>query len=174
MISWEDLVLNPRKLYGLAAGLALLGLGLRLAPSRLPRVQPVRDLAAAAQPSQSQVTVADERSYAPIATQNVFSQTRTPPPIRFVPEGRPAPAPATAAPRRPRQPVFRLYGITAGASGTIALIDADPKIRGAELYRVGDRVGNGRITNITDSTVVISRAGGSLTLRLPSNRRSSR
>jgi hypothetical protein len=67
-----------------------------------------------------------------------------------------------------------LYGITTGARGTIALIDADPKIRGAELYRVGEQVGGGRITSITDSTVVISRASGSLILRLPSKPRSRR
>ena len=64
--------------------------------------------------------------------------------------------------------MFRLYGITVGAGGAVALIDADPKIRGAELYRVGDRVGGSPITAITDSTVVIARKGGPLVLRLRS------
>jgi hypothetical protein len=112
----------------------------------------------------------DEPSYAAVAAGNVFSQSRTPPKVRFVPEGTAEPEPV-AVPQRPRPPALRLYGITAG---TIALIDADPKIRGAELYRLGDRLGSGQITSITDSTVVISRPGGPLILRLPSNRRSPR
>jgi hypothetical protein len=69
---------------------------------------------------------------------------------------------------------LRLFGITAGPEGSIALIDADPKIAGAELYRVGDRVGGGSITRISDSTVVISRSGGPLVLRLPASLKSRR
>lgn len=168
MITREDL-LTPRTLYGIAGAFVVLGLGLRVAPARVPAAQPAHGLPAAAHSEPA--TVGDERSYTPIAAGNVFSQARTPPKVRFVPEGRSEPAPAPAARQKPRAPALRLYGITAG---TIALIDADPKIRGAELYRVGDRVGSGRITSITDSTVVIYRAGGSLILRLPSDRRSRR
>jgi hypothetical protein len=105
--------------------------------------------------------------YAPIAAGNVFTRTRKAPAVRFVPEGREAPEPV-AAPAKPRQPVFRLYGITVGAQGAVALIDADPKVRGAEMYRVGDRVGGSPITAITDSTVVIGRKGRPLVLRLRS------
>jgi hypothetical protein len=105
--------------------------------------------------------------YAPVTSANVFSQLRTPPTVRFVPEGRAAP-PSTAVSRpKHRQPVFRLFGITIGAKGAIALIEADPKLRGAELYRLGDRVGGSPITAITESTVVIRRPGGPLVLRLP-------
>ena len=170
MITREDL-LTPRTLYGMAGVFVVLGLGFRVAPARVPAAQPAKDLPAAAHPSDPASPVGDERSYALVAAGNVFSQTRTPPKVRFVPEGRSEPAPAPTTRQKPRAPALRLYGITAG---TIALIDADPKIRGAELYRVGDRVGSGRITSITDSTVVISRAGGSLILRLPSSRRSRR
>jgi hypothetical protein len=169
VISREDL-LKPRTLYGIAGVFVVLGLGLRVAPARVPATQPAHRLPTAAIPSDPAST-GDERFYAPIAARNVFSQARTPPKVRFVPEGSSAPAPAVTVRQKPRAPALRLYGITAG---TIALIDADPKIRGAELYRVGERVGNGRITSITDSTVVISRPGGSLVLRLPSNRRSRR
>jgi hypothetical protein len=49
----------------------------------------------------------------------------------------------------------------------VALIDADPRIPGAEVYRVGDEVRGGRIAAVTDSTVVIARPSGPLTLRLP-------
>ena len=169
MITREDL-LTPRTLYGIAGVFVVLGLVVRVAPARVPTAQPAHRLPIAAVPSDPAST-GDERSYAPVAAGNVFSQTRTPPKVRFVPEGRSAPAPVVTGRQRPRAAVLRLYGITAG---TIALIDADPKIRGAELYRVGDRLGSGRITRITDSTVVISRPGGPLILRLPSNRRPPR
>jgi hypothetical protein len=115
----------------------------------------------------ARVTATNVSIYAPIAGANVFTRTRKAPLVRFVPEGREAPE-APAAPVKPRQPVFRLYGITVGAQGAVALIDADPKVRGAELYRVGDKVGGSSITAITDSTVVIARKGGPLVLRLRS------
>lgn len=169
MITREDL-LTPRTLYGIAGVFVVLGLGLRVAPARVPATQPAHRLPTAAVPSDPAST-GDERSYAPIAAGNVFSQARTPPKVRFVPEGSEEPAPTVTPRQKPRPPALRLYGITAG---TIALIDADPKIRGAELYRVGDRLGSGRISRITDSTVVISRPGGPLILRLPSSRRPPR
>jgi hypothetical protein len=62
--------------------------------------------------------------------------------------------------------VFRLYGITVTAKEATALIDANPKIPGAELYRIGDLIGGAPITAITESTVVIRRPGGPLVLRL--------
>jgi hypothetical protein len=171
VITREDL-LTPRILYGIAGVLVVLGLGLRVAPARVSAAQPALRLPPAVQASDPGST-GDERSYAPVAAANVFSQTRTPPKVRFVPEGRPEPAPAPAS-QRPQAPALRLYGITAGGRGTIALIDGDPKIPGAELYRVGDRIGSAQITSITDSTVELSREGGSLILRLPSSRRSPR
>lgn len=170
MITRGQLVLTPRALYGAAAALLLIGLALRLVPASLPAADPLRGVTPAAKPLPVRATTGDVRVYAPIAAGNVFARTRKPPAVRFVPEGRDAPEPV-AAPPRPRQPVFRLYGITVGAEGAVALIDADPKIRGAELYRVGDRIGGAPITAITDSTVVIGRKGGPLVLRLPTARR---
>jgi type II secretion system (T2SS) protein C len=161
----KDWVLTPRALYGVAAALALAGLGLHLAPPRLPGGEPALELPQAAQLSPSQGMLSDERSYAPIAAANVFSQTRTPPKVRFVPEGRHSQDSTAPAPR-PRQQVFRLYGITVTAKGATALIDANPKIPGAELYRLGDQIGGVPITAITESTVVIKRSGGPLILRL--------
>jgi hypothetical protein len=161
----KEQVLTPRSLYGIAAVLALLGVGLRLAPARLPGAEPALELPPATQLSQSQAILGDEHSYAPIAAANVFSPTRTPPKVRFVPEGRASPDTAAPAPKR-RQPVFRLYGITVTAKGATALIDANPKIPGAELYRLGDRIGGAPITAISESTVVIRRSGGPLILRL--------
>jgi hypothetical protein len=161
----KDRVLTPRALYGVAAALALLGVGLRLAPARLPGAEPALELPAATQLSQSQAILGDERSYAPIAAANVFSPTRTPPKVRFVPEGRASPDTAAPAPK-PQPPLFRLYGITVTVKGATALIDADPKIPGAELYRLGDSIGGAPITVITDSTVVIDQTSGPLVLRL--------
>lgn len=165
MITREQLVLTPRALYGAAAALILIGLALRLAPASRPAADPVRGLPVATKPLPVRVTSGNSSAYAPIAAGNVFSRTRKAPSIRFLPEGREAPE-QVAAPARPRQPVFRLYGITVGADGAVALIDADPKIRGAELYRLGDLVGGYPISEITDSTVVISRKSGPLVLRL--------
>jgi Type II secretion system protein C len=166
VITARTLVLTPRTLYGFAGALALIGLGLQLAPARLPGVGPGVGLALAPQLSPSQAILSDEHSYAPVAAQNVFSQSRTPPTARFVPEGRAAADSAAPAPK-PRACVFRLFGITATSKGAIALIDADSKIPGPELYRVGDRIGGAPITAITDSTVLIRRASGPLILRLP-------
>jgi hypothetical protein len=170
----EDLVLTPRALYGAAAALALAGLVLRLAPAGMPDIGPAPALPAAAQPTEVRVSPGNASSYTQIAAGNVFSRTRKAPTVRFVPEGRAGQEPAAAPPPKPRQPVYRLFGITVNADGAIALIDADPKVRGAELYRVGDRIGGAVITAITDSTVVIRRAGGPLILRLRSAERPPR
>ena len=166
MITRPTLVLTPRAFYGAAAALVVLSLGFRLAPTRLPRARQGITVPAAAQAIEAMAAPGNAGAYAPITSSNVFSQTRTPPTVRFVPEGRPAPAP-TASRSKPRQPVFKLFGITVGEKGAIALIEANPKIAGAELYRIGDRVGGAPITAITESTVVIRRAGGPLILRLP-------
>jgi hypothetical protein len=161
----KDWALTPRFLYGVAGTLALIGLGLHLAPAQLPAGEPALELPQPAQLSPAKGMLSDEHSYAPIASSNVFSQTRTPPKVRFVPEGRHAQDSTAPAPK-PRQRVFQLYGITVTAKGATALIDANPKIPGAEMYRLGDRIGGAPITAITESTVVIKRSGGPLTLRL--------
>src|SRR2546430_11555570 len=62
---------------------------------------------------------------------SIFSQTRTAPLVRFTPAGRAARGTAFAS----RRPPLKLYGITVGPQGAVALIDADPKIPGAEIYR---------------------------------------
>lgn len=169
----RDWALTPRALYGAAAALALVGISLHLAPARLPGGEPALELPQPAQVSASQGMLSDERSYAPIAAANVFSQTRTPPKVRFVPEGRHSQDSTAPAPK-PRPRVFRLYGITVTAKGATALIDADPKVPGAELYRLGDQIDGAPITAITESTVVIRRSGGPLILRLPSATRPKR
>jgi len=59
-----------------------------------------------------------------------------------------------------------------GAEGAVALIDADPNVPGAEIYRVGDLVAGARLVAITDSSVTLAQPSGPLVLRLqPAARR---
>jgi hypothetical protein len=167
LITRDQLVLTPRALYGAAAAFFLIGVAVRLAPASLPSPDRAPGLPVVTKPLPTRVMASNVSLYAPIASGNVFTQSRKAPLVRFVPEGRKMPEPL-ATPVRRREPVFRLYGITVGAEGAVAVIDADPKVRGAELYRLGDSVGGSPITAITDSTVVIGRKGRPLILRLRS------
>jgi len=159
----------PRILWSVAATFAVTGVGLRIAPaSHAPapadaapvRTPPGRPTTAAADSGQG------------IVAGNIFSAARTAPRVRFAPPGAGTPAHAPA----PTRPPFTLYGITVTAEGggAIALIDADPRIPGAEIYRVNDLVGGARLSVITDSTVTLVQPSGPLVLRLPpgSRRRS--
>ena len=150
-----------RSLYAAAGALLIAGLGLRLAPTRLPRAQAAPlDVPAEAQPEAAPTsTRLAPRSDAIIAA-NILSPDRTPPAVRFSLPGR------AAAPTKPRGPTLRLYGITVGAQGAVAIIDADPSIPGGELYRVGDLVAGARVLAITDSTVTLAQPSGPLVLRL--------
>jgi hypothetical protein len=53
-----------------------------------------------------------------------------------------------------------------GPSGTAALIDADPAVRGAEIYQIGDAIDGRRIVAVSESTVVLDGTAGRLVLRL--------
>jgi hypothetical protein len=162
-------MIGPRLLYAAAALFTGAGVALHLAPaasSAPPAVSPV--------PAPNQVRAApvpaEASDYDTIIASNVFASTRAPPAERLVPEDLKRDT-QTVAPRpaKPAEPPTRLYGITKGTGGAVALIDADPKIPGAEVYRVGDRVRDARITAISDSTVMLSRPTGPLVLRLPAS-----
>jgi len=156
-----------RALYAAAAVFLVAGLGLRLAPSSLPRVEAAPlALRAVATPDAAPTSSPPAPTYDAIVATNIFSQERTAPAVRFSPPGR------AAAPAKPRGPTLRLYGITVGAEGAVAIIDADPKIPGAEIYRLGDLVAGARLVAITDSTVTLAEPSGPLVLRLqPAQRR---
>ena len=149
-----------RSLNAAAAALLVTGLALRLAPTRLPRAR-AAPLAAPveAQPEAAPTSTPPPR-YDAIVAANILSQDRTPPAVRFSLPGR------ATAPPKPREPTLRLYGITAGPQGAVALIDADPKVPGAEIYRLGDLVAGARVLAITDSTVTLAEPSGPLVLRL--------
>jgi hypothetical protein len=152
-------------LFGAAAVFGLAGLALRLSPPTMTApplvgVEPPRR----APPS---VRTADTTSYGAVVSANIFSPTRAAPATRFSPDtsndSTPAPRPS---PPRAGLRAMRLYGVAQGGRGAIALIDADPKVRGAEVYRVGDTVRGSPIASITDSTVIVARPSGPLILRL--------
>jgi hypothetical protein len=161
---------SPRPLYAGAFGFALLALALRLAPAPHPgAVSPV-ELPQPARGPAPHALDEDAAPYSAIVAGNIFSPTRTAPAVRFTPNrplGGAAPAPPKPKPK-PAGPGIRLFGITKGPDGAVALIDADPKIKGAEIYRVGDRVAGASISAISDSTVVITRSSGPLVLHLRS------
>jgi hypothetical protein len=152
-----------RTLYASAAALALVAIGLLLAPSAPSRAQAAAALAPDV-PSLTQRPATDipPTTYAAIASTNVFSPDRVPPRVRFTPPGLAARGESVH-----RAPTVRLYGITIGAGGAAtALIDADPDIPGAEIYRVGDVVAGAPIVDITDSTVVLAQPSGQRVLHL--------
>ncbi len=160
-----------RVLYVLAGVLALGGLALRIAPARptVPATPTVQLAQPAAEPSPS------ERAQALLAFQeivqaNVFSQNRTPPAERYVP---PELAAATPAPARAAAPRLRLFGVAVGPTGAVALIDADPAIPGAEVYREGDLVRGLRLIEIGETAVVLEGAEGRTVLTLPTSGRRS-
>jgi hypothetical protein len=159
---------SPRPLYAGALGFGLLALALRLAPAPHPgAVSPVEPPRPARRPAPHSLN-GDAAPYAAIVATNIFSPTRAPPAERFTPDrptGGAAPTPPKPKPK-PAGPGIRLFGITKGPNGAVALIDADPKIKGAEIYRLGDRVAGSPLSDIGDSTVVITRPSGPLVLHL--------
>ena len=101
-------------------------------------------------------------TYQPIIALNIFSPERKPPRKRYVlkeKEGeqgdRPLQSIVRAPPRGPR-----LFGVTLSASGASALIEADSRVPGAEIYRVGDPISGGRVIEIGPGSVTIQRTGG--------------
>jgi len=163
-------VTRVRGLYAATAVLLFVGSWLRLARSPLPSAD-VRQLPLplAGQRTTAAPGATPSTSYEPIVAANIFSQTRTAPSVRFSPAGRAGARPAAPAPRGPR---LTLYGTTVGPQGAVALIDADPKVPGAEIYRLGDVVAGAALVAITDSTVTLAEPSGPLVLHLrPAQRR---
>jgi hypothetical protein len=164
-------MIGPRILYTAAALFAVCGVALRYAPVSLPAVAPatVPEPPAAAQTRQPPPV--EPKRFTLIVANNAFAAGRAAPAVRFVPEGlRRDSQPAPRTPKKSAEPVARLFGITRGPEGTVALIDADPTVPGAEVYKVGDKVRGGVITNISETTVTLSRPSGRLVLHLPDAR----
>jgi len=163
-------VLTLRNLWGAAGVAALIGALLWVFPPPVrPPEQPPADIVLPAPPADPSEHAVALLAYEEIARSNVFAADRSPPASRYTPGGPPA------APARPvsTAPALRLYGLAVGPSGQVALIDADPTIPGAEIYRVGDQVGPYRLTAIADTFVVLAGPSGERTLRLQAPQRRS-
>ncbi|NIR44004.1 MAG: hypothetical protein GWN99_02275 [Gemmatimonadetes bacterium] len=162
-----------RALYLLAGVLALAGLGLRLVPARpaVPAADPIAIDRPATEPSPSERAQA-LLTFQEIVQANVFSQDRAAPAQRYVPPelALPEPVPTAAPAAAPR---LRLFGVAVGPTGAVALIDADPAIPGAEVYRQGDLVRGLQLVEIRETTVVLMGEDGPTVLSLPSSGRRS-
>lgn len=146
-----------RLLWPLALTFSIVGMVLRLAPAAVPSAN-----APTITPAQPLPPVPALASGTEVVAANIFAASRSAPRLAFSPRGH-VPVTATPAPA----PLV-LYGVTVTADDALALIDADPQIPGAEIYRVGERVGANRLIAITDSTVTLAPASGTapLVLRL--------
>ena len=146
-----------------SGALLLLALGLRLTPPgvRLPALEQTQPAYAAAETLAPGRDAVEADGYANVIEGNIFSPSRQAPATRQAPSV--DEPPLVRPPRR-----LRLSGIVRGPDGIVALIDADPAIPGAELYRLGDQVGPYRVEEATDSVVVLRGASGTQVLRLDS------
>lgn len=158
---------TTRLLYGMAVVLLLVGLVLRVAPAPAESGR-IAAAASSAPGDKPQKTLSEVPvSEALIVETNVFSISRSAPRVRYVPPDLAAPASEPASSRRARPAQrLRLFGTVVGPSGTAALIDADPALRGAEIYQVGDLVDGQRIVAVSESTVVLQGTAGRAVLRL--------
>jgi hypothetical protein len=161
----------PRMLYGAATGLALAGLVFWVMPIRTAASGSVPDAPFGAPVEGLAGSAADTAVAATILEGNVLSRARRPPRTRLRVSG----APETAAAPAPGRVTFqaRLFGTVTGGEPS-ALIDADPGVPGAEVYRPGDRLLGRRLTDISDSSVVLEGPSGRLVLRLERTRGPSR
>jgi len=157
-------------LYSIAGVLTLAGLAALILPpgSVEPRepFAPVNVPGVTPSPSEDAAALL---SYQEIVGSNIFSADRSPPATRYVPPELAAQQPA-AAPTQPTAPRFRLYGVATGPTGAVALIDAEPSIPGAEIYRPGDSVRGFTLEEIADTYVVLRGPSGSITLLLETPR----
>ncbi len=134
---------------------------------RLPSV-PAEDVGPAALGVDPSAQAAALLTYEGIARTDPFDRDRQPPAERYVPPALRAaqqPARSTSAPVAPR---LQLFGVATGPSGAVALIDANPAIPGAEIYRIGDRVSVYELESISDTMVVLRGSSGVRRLRLQS------
>ncbi len=159
---------NARVLFLSAALLTVAAGALQIIPirPRLPDVpaDAVTPLPPGVDPSQQAAALL---TYEQIARADPFDPTREPPAERYVPPELRA-ARQTTRSDAPVVPRLQLFGVATGPTGAVALIDANPSIPGAEIYRVGDRVSIYSLESISDTMVVLRNESGVRTLRLAS------
>lgn len=159
---------RARRLMGIAGGIAAAAVGWQTLPLRLRLPPVVREAeASGAGAVDANAQAAALLTYDDIARHNPFDIGRRPPAERYLPPEVRAQqaAPPAGTPAAPR---LRLVGVATGPMGAVALIDANPSIPGAEIYRVGDPVGLYRLEAVSDTAVVLRGKEGVRTLRLES------
>lgn len=158
----------------IAAGvLAAIGVALRVVPAAPPAVAVEAPAPyQVPEPPTGEEQAATLLSFQRIVSDNLFAQDRAAADERYTPpELMPRDAPE-ARPTRPQpvaRPALRLYGTAVGPEGSVALIDADPAIPGAEVYRVGDQVDGARLMEVQETAVILEGPAGRFTLTLPSS-----
>ena len=153
-----------RLLYLGAGVCTAIGLWLRLMP--LPSHPPLSNDARL--PLQTTAVSGSRLASAPadgILRANVFSPQRTPAP-RLASRGG-----ASPTTRPGLGPALTLVGVTMGPRGAAVLIHADPKVRDAQLFSIGDSVSGGRLVAISESTATVLRSSGPLVLHLANTRK---
>jgi Type II secretion system protein C len=167
----DRLVRLSRVLYVAAAGLTLFALTTLVTwrpPAPATTIASAETLSAGPSSAAAAASAPDSLTIGQIVSANIFSPERTPPRRRYAP-------PSVTAVQAPSSdtlpagpPPIRLYGVTMSASGGgVALIEADPKIPGAEVYRIGDDVRAARLAALSESTAVLEWPdGGRTVLRL--------
>ena len=94
-----------------------------------------------------------------VVATNVFSARRSTPLARYGSDTVTTTPPPP--PSKPARPAIRLFGIGTTGEGATALLDADPRVPGAEIYHAGDPIpGGGRVESIAaDHVVIVTREG---------------
>jgi hypothetical protein len=152
-------VIRVGVLYVMAGALAVPALVLLAMPAALPGAGGRLALPDAA----PRVTAGGApRTYGAIVADDPFSVRRRSPSVRFVPAG----GAHRVSPTVVRREGPKLYGITLGPEGAVAVISADPGVRRAQLYGIGDTLAGARVAAISESTVTLVKPTGPIVLHL--------
>jgi len=178
-----------RLVLGLNAATVLLvvgGVALLFVPTPMPAGRPpVVTSSAGELPDSLGSPVADLGAAERVVRTDIFSSRRTAParrsmfgetsdssgvaPVDVTPSalaGEPLDSTAGATPSTASDPVPHLYGTMRGPTESTALLRLDARVSEPRLYRVGDRAGGYRVTEIADRTVTLVGPSGRVLLRL--------
>lgn len=177
-----------RLVLGLNAATVLLVLGgilLLVLPGRAPEARAVGMLASpgALPDSVRQPPAPDLGAADRVVHTDIFSARRSAPPRRYMfgeapqdPDAMPSePSPATPLAGEPvdstmastaSDAVPHLYGTMLGPTGATALLRLEARVSEPRLFRVGDRAGGYRVTEIGDRSVMLMGPSGRVVLRL--------
>ena len=103
-----------------------------------------------------------------LVTRNPFSRSRTPPGQRWSATAPPPIRQPVRRPVAPAPPRYELLGavVSPTPGQSMAVIEADPRKPGPEVYRIGDPVGPYRLVTIERDRVILSGNGRTIELRL--------